>query len=539
MRVCPRCGKRYSGNEVRCIEDGTPLAQLSEDPFVGYQLGKYVLKEKIGKGGFGLVYLAEHVDLQTPWAVKILRKQFISDEQLVKRFQREARVASQIESDHVVKIVDTGFDDYVGFYYIMEYLKGTSLSEVMRFYPTGMPLERLLPILEQICLALDAAHQMKIVHRDLKPSNIILLEKQGKRDFVKVLDFGIAKVLQENEGLTATGQIVGSPRFMSPEQAQGLHQEVDPRSDIYSLGVILFWMLTGHLPFESRQLARLLFMHIKTPPPKLNSIRSAPHFTPELEEVVASALAKDKNQRPQTATELYQKVFECCAPFVSSLSSGGDPLQVTSIESPPQISTTTTISDTPDNISISADLSSQVQVNSSSPSLPSHSFEMGDGDELDKTRVDASSSSESSFSGLPSGYDMQVGVQGERVGSYESMDSYNSASSPENLIRSNPSSSRDSLLSYRQGAFFQGESVQSEADRTIVTPSHLQRSDVESQSRGDSSELPDDATIPAAVSHHLGDNYNKSERKKISVFLTILVTILLLEVIFIVIKILK
>lgn len=358
MKVCPRCGKRYPSGEYQCLEDGTTLAHLSEDPYIGFKLGKYILEEKIGRGGFGLVYRARHSELGTAWAIKILRKQFISDEQLVKRFQREAKVASQIESENVVKIVDTGYDDYLGFYYIMEYLNGRSLSEVMRFYPTGMPLERLLPILEQICSALDAAHRINIVHRDLKPSNIILIERGTQKDFVKILDFGIAKVLQENEGLTATGQIVGSPRFMSPEQAQGLHDQVDPRSDIYSLGVILFWMLTGRLPFESKQLARLLFMHIKTPPPRLKSVRTAPHFSPQLEGVVASALAKTKDERPSSALELYRRVAEACAPFLSNELQRVY-TQETSIYPPPSVGTPgSTITDTPSSISISNNFSS-------------------------------------------------------------------------------------------------------------------------------------------------------------------------------------
>ncbi len=328
MMVCPQCGKRYPPGTEVCQTDGSLLSTLNEDPYLGYQITNFEIKKRIGRGGFGLVYLAEHVNLGTQVAIKILRKQYITDEQLVERFKREARVSSQLRHPNVVQISDFGYDQTIGFYYVMEFLDGVSLSHVMQAYNRGMPLERLLPILQQICSALDMAHSNNVVHRDLKPSNIFLIEMYGEPDVVKILDFGIAKVLQneEGQGVTATGQIVGSPRFMSPEQARGRHNEVDPRSDIYALGVMVFWMLTGRLPFESKQLARLLFMHIKTPPPTLNSIRSAPHFTPKLEAVVAAALAKEKSGRPPTAGEMYRRLEEACKKTNAGISP--DPMAV-------------------------------------------------------------------------------------------------------------------------------------------------------------------------------------------------------------------
>lgn len=312
--VCPQCGKRYPADTEVCETDGSRLSSLTEDSYIGYPIANFRLKERIGRGGFGLVYLAEHVELGNEVAIKILRKQYTTDDQLVERFKREARVSSQIRHPNVVQISDFGFDPTIGFYYIMEYLDGVSLADVMKEYTRGMPVERMLPILRQICAALDVAHSHNVVHRDLKPSNIFLLTMYGQSDFVKILDFGIAKVLQgeEGQGVTATGQIVGSPRFMSPEQARGRHNEVDQRSDIYAMGVMIFWMLTGRLPFESKQLARLLFMHIKTPPPTLNSVRSAPHFTPQMEALVASALAKEKESRPASAGALYRLFEQAC-----------------------------------------------------------------------------------------------------------------------------------------------------------------------------------------------------------------------------------
>lgn len=316
MLTCPRCGRRYAPGVQVCTVDGSRLLQVRADPYLGKVVGHYRLAERIGKGGFGVVFRAEHMELGVPFAVKVLRRAYGEDTTLVERFKREARVTMLLRHENVVNTSDFGKDEEAGFYYVMEYLEGVSLTGLMADHRYGLVPDRVIHIVEQICSALDRAHSINIVHRDLKPSNVFLISRSGDRDFVKVLDFGIAKIVLPPDvegGFTATGQIVGSPKYMSPEQAKGVHSEIDARSDIYSLGVMVYWMLTGRPPFESKQLARILYMQVKDPPPRLADKRPEVSFPQALEDVLASALAKPKDKRPSSAGEFCERLRQALA----------------------------------------------------------------------------------------------------------------------------------------------------------------------------------------------------------------------------------
>lgn len=273
---------------------GGPSA--APDPWIGRTLSNvYRVTSKIGEGGMGAVYLAEHIHLRKPYAVKVLTTAIAQHEVAVERLRQEAIAASSIEHDNIVDVVNFDRAPDGSVYIVMELLRGEGLHERIAAGP--LPPGQALPIAWQICDALGAAHARGIVHRDLKPENIFLA-RRGEIERVKVLDFGISKVKSadaEAVRMTRTGQLVGTPLYMSPEQARG-EQEIDARVDIYALGVILFEMLSGQTPFDGRNYFELLWKHGNEPPPGLRE-RVGPAIPEELDAVVARALAKDPKER--------------------------------------------------------------------------------------------------------------------------------------------------------------------------------------------------------------------------------------------------
>ncbi len=273
------------------------------DPLVGLTLDRYRVLEKIGEGGMGAVYAVEHVLLQKRMAMKLLRADLSRKQDLVARFQNEAIAASRIGQENIVAVTDFGRTPDGLVYFVMEELHGESLGRVI--HGEGrIPVPRTVDIAAQLCRALQAAHAAGIIHRDLKPDNVILVEKDGRPDFVKVLDFGISKVggAAGGERITQVGTIVGTPEYMAPEQAAG--KPVDPRSDVYSLGVLLFEMLTGRLPFEGDTAVAILLKHQTQPPPRLSDVIPDGAFPAALEAAVARALAKRPADRQQSMSEL-------------------------------------------------------------------------------------------------------------------------------------------------------------------------------------------------------------------------------------------
>jgi eukaryotic-like serine/threonine-protein kinase len=276
---------------------------MTAGSLVGRTVGNYEVRAKIGEGGMGVVYLAEHPRITKKVAVKVLNASLQGDhDDHLRRFLNEARAASEIRSDHVIDIFDFGELPEGAPYLVMEWLEGEPLSNLIR--TSGpVPVERALHILRGITRALAAAHQRGVVHRDLKPDNVFLVERNGDRDFVKVLDFGIAQLADtgENTRRTATGTLIGTPAYMSPEQCRGL-RSVDHRSDIYSLGVIAYELTTGKLPFTAEGLGNLLLAHLFQTPPAPAELN--PAVPADVSAAIMKALAKEQDQRFASATEL-------------------------------------------------------------------------------------------------------------------------------------------------------------------------------------------------------------------------------------------
>jgi tRNA A-37 threonylcarbamoyl transferase component Bud32 len=302
--ACWHCGVSFelaSGDDTSTGAPTLPVMGLDGQPptrrgstMIGRQvIGQYVIREKLGEGGMGEVYLADQPALGRQVAIKIVHGQAREREfdELVERFRNEAKAAASLESPHIVKIFNWGELDDGTLFMAMEYLSGRTLSQLIQDHGSLAP-ELAVMIATQICTALSEAHAAGIVHRDLKPSNIMLIERGEQPNFAKVLDFGIAKL--EGSDITRSGAMFGTPQYMSPEQLRA--EAIDGRSDLYSLGVLLYEMLVGTLPFSSPTAVGFITAHLHDAPPAL------PRRVPSaLAEVVLMLLSKDANERPADA----------------------------------------------------------------------------------------------------------------------------------------------------------------------------------------------------------------------------------------------
>jgi serine/threonine protein kinase len=291
-------------------------------PFAAHSLVGKVLSERyriealLGEGGMGAVYLAEHVLMRKRLAVKVLHPEMTRMSEIVARFEREAMAAAHIEHPNVAAATDFGKLEDGTFFLVLEYVEGTSLRDAVANAPLGV--ERTLHIAYQMAAALARAHALGIVHRDLKPENVMLVDRDGDPNFVKVLDFGIAKVpmgeLALADGsagqvLTQLGMVYGTPEYMAPEQALG--EAVDARADLYALGVMMFEMLTGVRPFESDSKVALLGAKVTSDPPSLASKNPAVRVSPHVEALVRALLDKDARQRPESAHDVLDAIDAC------------------------------------------------------------------------------------------------------------------------------------------------------------------------------------------------------------------------------------
>jgi serine/threonine-protein kinase len=276
------------------------------------QIGQYALKRKLGEGGMGEVYLAEHALLKRPCAVKFIHPDLAANPAIAARFAREVQAVTRLTHVNTVRVYDYGRAEDGSFYYVMEYLDGPTLEELVG--ETGpLPQGRVVYVLRQVCGALVEAHAAGLVHRDLKPGNVILAAMGGQRDVAKLLDFGLVQDLSADpaDRLTRTGTVLGSPAYMSPEQAAG-ESVLDARADVYSLGGVAFFALSGRPPFQGKSLGQLIAAHRSEQPPLLTDLR--PDVPADLAAVVARCLAKDPNDRFQSAAELDRALAQCgCA----------------------------------------------------------------------------------------------------------------------------------------------------------------------------------------------------------------------------------
>jgi serine/threonine-protein kinase len=284
------------------------------------ELGQYRLRRKLGQGGMGEVYLAEHALLKRPCAVKRIHAKYLNNAEQVKRFEREVQITAQLRHPNTVVIFDHGRADDGTFYYVMEYLSGLSLEELVNRHGP-MSADRVVHLMRQVCGALREAHHMGLVHRDIKPSNIVVLPDGSPHDQVKLVDFGLVQSLtaeaDAEEKITRDGLIVGTPEYMSPEQAQGL--ALDERSDLYSLGSVLYFLLTGREAFHRENPVKTLLAVVNEEPTPVARIN--PFVPGDLAAVVDRCLAKSLEQRFAKAADLDAALArcECAAGWTSQL----------------------------------------------------------------------------------------------------------------------------------------------------------------------------------------------------------------------------
>lgn len=318
MLHCTQCGRSYDPGISLCPEDGSPLKAdetvaepAAEDPLIGRTFdGKYRLDERLGEGGMGAVYRATHLLIDRPVAIKVLHQRFVENEAARERFHREARAAGRLQHSNAVAITDFGTTEDGFVYIVMELLEGHSLRNLLA---KEAPLDpaRAVSLMLQISAAVAAAHEAGIIHRDLKPGNIFIARRTHAPAIVKVLDFGIAKLAADFEGregekLTLTGMMIGTPRYMSPEQCDG--GELTPASDVYSLGLILYEMLTGAVPFTGPSaLAVALRQTSEEPRPPSETNPSVPA---EIEKLILHSLRKRPDDRPQDAGAFRRELYE-------------------------------------------------------------------------------------------------------------------------------------------------------------------------------------------------------------------------------------
>ena len=312
MKFCPSCNKQFPDNSKFCQECGEGLrseqsrqgsGRTDQADLIGRVFfGEYTIVERLGEGGMGAVYLAEQNSIDQKIALKVLHAETAESDEIIQRFHREAKVISLLTHPNIVRVFIFGRTEDDLLFLAMEYVEGVELRDKL----DGTPIDELMAIkvMKQICSAVAEAHDLGIIHRDLKPENILLTQWRGDENYVKILDFGIAKIKhpdgQQGPQLTQAGIVYGTPEYLSPEQAQA--HELDNRTDIYALGCILFEMLTGRVPFEAKSSVEILKKKVFEDPPRPTEYGPV---APTMEEIIMTAMEPDRDDRFDSALQMF------------------------------------------------------------------------------------------------------------------------------------------------------------------------------------------------------------------------------------------
>jgi serine/threonine protein kinase len=314
MNSCPTCGLAYPVDFTLCPRDGAKLVEVGVWSEGAVVRGKYRILSKVGQGGMGSVYKALHLRFGEIRALKVIGQELATDSMFVKRFEHEAVITRKLQHPNAVRVDDIDEAEDGRPFIVMEFIDGASLKKLIQS-ESPLPVPRVCAIIKQAASALDAAHRLGMVHRDIKPDNIVLVETpEGEQ--AKILDFGIAKVKEarlcgETSGmtLTGTGVVVGTPQYMSPEQAAGKRgDELDGRSDIYSLGIVMYQMLTRELPYKADTTMEMLIAHMQTPPTPIQTLCPDLQIPEAIANVVMRCLEKDRDRRPASAKALIEEL---------------------------------------------------------------------------------------------------------------------------------------------------------------------------------------------------------------------------------------
>ncbi|MBP9113202.1 MAG: protein kinase [Polyangiaceae bacterium] len=312
-KVCPSCRGSFIEDSLFCPNDGSPL-ELTHDPYIGEVIhGDIEIQSLLGVGAMGRVYRAHQKGIERDVAVKILHRELSTNAEIVARFDREAKLASRLHHVNVVQVFLTGQLSDRSLYMVMEYLDGVSLQAALTQSPNHVfPLQRALKVIVQLCDAVGEAHDQNIVHRDLKPENVMLVRRSQDPDFVKVLDFGIARAnWGESSMSTQKGLIFGTARFISPEGAQG--ESVGPEGDVYAIATLLYLLLSGQTPFDGEQTVGILLRQIAEPPAPIRSLPACRTLPEPVAAVVMRGLSKERSARPANARAMGRAILSAAA----------------------------------------------------------------------------------------------------------------------------------------------------------------------------------------------------------------------------------